>query len=399
MHFLHAADLHLDSPLDSLALRNPGLRERLARASRDALRRLVDIAIEERVDALLLAGDLFDSGVPDLTARAALVSELARLEQAGIDTAIIWGNHDATLAADRYGPLGDRIHILTRERPSFRIEGAAIHGIGFAERHIPNSLLPEYPTPEQGVVNIGLMHTSLDGAAGHDRYAPCAVSDLLAHRYDYWALGHIHKRAEYRSEGCLAVMGGIPQGRHVNEADGGTATLVTVDANGAHAQERAIASLIFERLVVPFEAEATQTARQDGIARAAQARAVPGRDVALRIILEGEGVAPLMAEPGAARIFVEEAFSGIEGVHLDKVELRAGATPLASSDIAELAALMGEEAAKEGFRDEIEAVLADWRKALPREAQDVVSAEAFDDLAEAGMAAVLARLAGAGEGA
>ena len=399
MRFLHAADLHLDSPLQSLALRNPVLRERLSRASREALRRLVDVAIEESVDALVLAGDLFDSGVPDLTARAALVGELARLERAGIDTAIIWGNHDATLAADRYGPLGDRIHILTRNRPTFRIEGAAIHGIGFAQRHIEKSLLPNYPTREPGIVNIGLMHTSLDGAEGHDRYAPCGVSDLLSHGYDYWALGHIHKRAEYRGEGSLAVMGGIPQGRHVNEADGGTATLVTVDANGVHAEERAIASLIFERLAVPFDAEATQTARQDAIGRAVASRIRPGREVALRVVLEGQGVTPLMAEAGAGRAFVEEAFSGIDGVHLDKVELRAGDTPLASADIAELAALMREEAAKEGFRDEIAAMLADWQKAMPSEMRDVLSAEAFDDLAEEGMAAVIARLAGSGESA
>lgn len=399
MRILHAADLHLDSPLESLALRNPVLRERLAKASRGALRRLVDLAIDERVAVLVLAGDLFDNAVPDLTARAALVGELARLERAGIDTALIWGNHDATLAADRYGPLGERIHILTRESPTLRIEGAAIHGIGFAERHIPKSLLPDYPAPEPGVVNIGLMHTSLDDAPGHSRYAPCRVSDLLGHGYEYWALGHVHKRAEYRSERALAVMAGIPQGRHVNEAEGGTATLVTMDANGVKADPRPIASLAFERLVVPLEAGGTQTARQGAIASAAAARAVPGRDVAIRVILDGPGAVPLMAEAGAARAFVEEACTGIEGVHLDKVELRAGAAPEPSADRAELAALMGEEAAKEGFRDEVEALLAEWRKSLPAEIRDVVGPDAFDVLAEAGMASVLSRLTGVEEGA
>ena len=399
MRFLHAADLHLDSPLSTLAMRNAGLSERLRRASRGALGRIVDLAIGEDVRAVLLAGDLFDNAVPDLTARAALTGELARLERAGIDVALIWGNHDAALAADRYGPLGARVHVLDADRPTLERDGVAIHGIGFAERHIARSLLPDYPAPVPGVANIGLMHTSLDGAAGHDDYAPCSAADLLAHGYDYWALGHIHKRAERRGEGSLAVMAGIPQGRHINEDAGGTATLVTVDADGARAEERSVATLAFERLTIPLDADTAQTERQDRIAAALAARAVAGRDVALRVTLEGPGALPLMADPGAARAFVEEALTGIEGVHLDAVKTRAGAADAApAADVAELAASMRGEAAKTGFRDEMAAELAEWRKALPPELRDVLDPEEFDALAEAGMAAVLARLSGTGEG-
>ena len=177
------------------------------------LARLVDAAIEQEVAALLLAGDIFDNDVGDVTSRAALAGELGRLTRAGIPTVMIRGNHDALLDHARYGPIDEGVVLLDGGRTSVHIGDAAIHGLGFDSRHIASSLLPRYPAPEPGWVNVGLMHTSLGGAVGHDRYAPCSEADLLVHGYDYWALGHVHKRFERRSESVLAVMPGIPQGR------------------------------------------------------------------------------------------------------------------------------------------------------------------------------------------
>lgn len=391
MRFLHAADLHLDSPLSTMALRDPALGARLRGASRLALRRIVDLAIAEEVAAVLLAGDIFDSGVIDMAARVALVGELARLGRAGIRVALIWGNHDAGLSDDRHGPLGDHVHVLGRERPTLAFDGVAIHGIGFTEKHAKRSLLPDYPAPVPGVWNIGLMHTSLDGSRDHDPYAPCATADLLGHGFDYWALGHIHKRAEY-ANGRI-VMAGIPQGRDIGEPGTGSVTLVEIGLDGVRAEARAVASMAFERVEIALEADATQTGRFERIAQAAEAARRADRETILRLVLRGPGAAPLLADAGGAQVMARAAMEAVEGVHLDKVEIVPGGAAPPVHELGDLAALMADEIAKPGFRDEIMAELAEWRRDLPPGlGRAMLDEGAFDDLAAEGVAAVLARL-------
>jgi DNA repair protein SbcD/Mre11 len=121
MRFLHAADIHLDSPLLSQALRDPERARRLHGASRLALVRLVDTAIEENVAALILAGDIFDNGVGNVTSRIALATELRRLSRAGIPTVAIRGNHDALLDYTRYGLLEEGVVILDAAQPTCRV--------------------------------------------------------------------------------------------------------------------------------------------------------------------------------------------------------------------------------------------------------------------------------------
>ena len=150
MKFLHVADLHLDSPLKTQAARSPAMARAIRSASRQVLGRLVDAAVAERVDAVLFAGDTFDSGVADVASRAALGSAIARLAQAGIRSVLIQGNHDALLDLVRYGPVSDALTVLGPETPTLRIDGAALHGIGFGARHMPDSLIHHYPAPEAG---------------------------------------------------------------------------------------------------------------------------------------------------------------------------------------------------------------------------------------------------------
>ncbi len=263
MKFLHVADLHLDSPLKTQAVRNPAMSDSLRAASRQVLGRLVDVAIAQSVDAVLFAGDTFDNGVADVASRAALAAEVTRLSRAGIPAVLIQGNHDALLDLDRYGPISDALTVLKPETPTFRIGEASIHGIGFTAARVAESLLPLYPPPEAGRWNIGLMHTSLDGAPGHDPYAPCALSDLMAHGYDYWGLGHIHKRAVYEGEGRIAVMPGIPQGRSVREMEGGSATLVDLDLQGVRVHTVPLELLRFVRVPVDFAGVGDQARRDE----------------------------------------------------------------------------------------------------------------------------------------
>jgi exonuclease SbcD len=74
-----------------------------------------------------------------------------------------------------------------------------------------------------------MLHTSLTGAAGHDPYAPCSIADLTRTGFDYWALGHIHKRQVHAKKPWV-VMPGNPQGRDIGESGPKSASLITIEA-------------------------------------------------------------------------------------------------------------------------------------------------------------------------
>ena len=384
MRFVHAADIHLDSPLRSMALRAPEVERRLAQASRATLAAIVQLTIDERADALVLAGDVFDNDVPDMTARTALIAQLSRLRAAGIPVVLIRGNHDGLLD---HGALGDDVHLLDAERSTVRIGDATFHGVSFEGRHVAESLLPAYSPAEPGRLNVGVMHTSLGGSPDHDRYAPCALDDLLGHGYDYWALGHIHKRAEYRRDRMLAVMPGIPQGRHVREEGRGSVTLVTLGHDAPGAEVRPVAGLVFETREIELEGGLDQVAVFDALAAGLLAAERLDCDVALRVRLTGPGALALARDPAAALETLRAAAEDVDGVHVETVRIVAdaidasAAPSTASSAVAGgLVALVGEELAKPGFEDEARDFLAEFRRALPREIRNVVEDDELEAL-------------------
>ena len=254
--FVHAADIHLDSPLRSLALRNLDLAELIGNATRRAFVRIVDLCIDEQVDALLLADDLHDGDQTSMKTARFLAEQMRRVHEAGIRVFIIRGNHDALSRITKELVFPDSVKVFGGRGESIRIDRTssdipiAIHGLSFAHPHAPESLLPRYLAPTAGAVNIGLMHTSLAGAAGHDLYAPCNIGDLQTAGFQYWALGHIHKRAVVNS-GCAIVMPGMPQGRDINEAGAKSVTLVTIgDDRSIHLAEHVTSIAQFERVNV-----------------------------------------------------------------------------------------------------------------------------------------------------
>lgn len=254
--FVHTADLHLDSPIASLALRNGELAELVRGATRRTLERIVDLAISEEADALVVAGDLYDGAQTSMSTALFLVAQMRRLQAAGIRVFIVRGNHDAQSQITRELTFPDNVHVFDgRGRPvraGVLENGREIHmhGISFGQPHAPASLLPSYRAPVADAINIGLMHTSLAGSTRHDNYAPASIADLAAHGFDYWALGHIHQRAVHL-ERPFVVMPGIPQGRDINEAGSKSITLVTIDEAGSFSlDERFLAIAAFERVTV-----------------------------------------------------------------------------------------------------------------------------------------------------
>lgn len=230
MKFIHAADIHLDSPLRGLARYEGAPVEQMQSATRRAFINLIDLACEEAVDFMILAGDLYDMDWKDYNTGLFFNQQMNRLNQAGIAVYLLRGNHDAENLMTKQLRLPDNVHVFSAQQPeTFVIEalGVALHGQSFAGRAVTEDLSEAYPPAMAGLFNIGVLHTSLNGREGHQTYAPCTLSSLLMHGYDYWALGHVHKR-EVLNEQPYVVFAGNLQGRHARETGAKSCTLVEV---------------------------------------------------------------------------------------------------------------------------------------------------------------------------
>ena len=229
--FLHAADIHLDSPLKGLAGLEGSAAERIRTATREALARLVGLAIEEQVAFLIIAGDLYDGDWRDYKTGLFFVSQMGRLHEAGIHVYLLYGNHDAESQITRRLTLPDNVRVFGSQKPqSCQIDdlGVVLHGQSFGKRDVTDNLALAYPDPVNGAFNIGVLHTGLGGMGGHENYAPCSLNDLVNKGYDYWALGHVHQ-AQVLNERPHIVFPGNLQGRHVRETGAKGASLVTVE--------------------------------------------------------------------------------------------------------------------------------------------------------------------------
>ncbi len=231
MKFLHAADIHLDSPLRGLAAHAHIPREVTDDCTRRAFANLIDLAIAEDVAFLIIAGDLYDGDWRDHGTGLFFAREMRRL---GRPCYLIRGNHDAQSVITRSLILPPNVReFSSRTTETFRLDDlhVALHGRSFPDRAVPEDLSATYPAPRPGWFNIGVLHTSAEDPGGqHARYAPCAVESLAAKGYDYWALGHIHQRQELHRKGdAPIVFPGNLQGRHACEIGAKGATLVEVE--------------------------------------------------------------------------------------------------------------------------------------------------------------------------
>lgn len=227
--FIHAADIHLDSPLRGLE-RYDGAPEHVGNATRRAFDNLIQLAIDEAVDFVLIAGDLYDSDWRDYNTGLYFASRMHRLREAGIKVFIVRGNHDAANLMTRSLKLPDNVYVFSHEKPErFILEdlGVVIHGQSFASGSVTDNLARGYPVLDPAFLNIGMLHTSLSGREGHEPYAPCSVEELINKGYDYWALGHVHRREVVHAGSPWIVYPGNLQGRHINEEGPKGCTLVT----------------------------------------------------------------------------------------------------------------------------------------------------------------------------
>ena len=387
--FVHAADIHLDSPLRSLALRDEALADLIGNATRQAFTRIVDLCLDEQVDALLLSGDLYDNDQKSMKTARFLAEQIRRLHEAGIRVFVIRGNHDAVSKIIQELTLPDSVKLFAGRAEAVAVDRAdggfsvAIHGISFAEPHAPESLLPKFRPPLEDAVNVGLLHTSLGGAPGHDAYSPRSEADLHGAGFRYWALGHIHKRSVATGTSTI-VMPGMPQGRDINESGPKSVSLVTIaDDRAIHVEERLTSIAQFERVTVDLGGVEEWREAIDRVDRglaAARGTAVSDHLVArLRLA----GATPLAwrlrRDADLLRADIAHRASSTGKTWIDKIllecEVPSARTNAANATdpIAELARLIDSDVVPSDlFRAEAESIVEDLLRQVPQECRDLL---------------------------
>lgn len=346
--FIIAADIHLDSPLQGLALYEGAPLDVLRGATREALGNLVSLAIEEKVAFVLLSGDLYDGDWKDYHTGLFLLQQLSHLREAGVKVYIIYGNHDAESRITKSLRLPDNVRVLSTKYPETILLddfGVAIHGQGFAKRDVMENLAERYPEARKGFYNIGMLHTALSGAEGHEPYAPCTIGTLQSKGYDVWALGHVHAR-KVHSEEPLILYPGNTQGRHARETGAKGCTLVAVeDGRMASFEHRDLHVVQWE--VIPVDASGKSAAVDVVDAAVAAVKSESGKGsgevLAVRLVIEGACRAhrELVADPQKWTAEVRAAIAAATGERawVEKVRfmtapeadfsiLRSGSDPL-----------------------------------------------------------------------
>lgn len=399
--FIHAADLHLDSPLLGLAGKSADFAARVEAASREAFDNLVELAIAESCRFVLLAGDIFDGDLRNFQTGLYFVAGMRRLGEAGIDVFMILGNHDSqNRFADKLS-MTQNVHVFPKTAATSRSlddVGVTIHGRSYPRWDLSEDIARDYPPPSPGTLNIGVLHTACAGSEGeHARYAPCTPEQLANHGYDYWALGHVHERAVLSEHPHIVYPGNL-QGRHAREAGPKGAMLVTVeDGRVSTVEHRALDVVRWHSVSFDASTHEDQTAMlmalRDDLAQVGMTS--EGRPVALRLTLQGATPlhAHLTLNREALREDIETLLATLSGDHwLERLVVATAPQPSAGTVDPSVAGRLTAEIdrlAGEANEATLEARLAEIRAKLPAGAH----ADVFIDQMRAEIPARAAALA------
>ncbi len=424
--FIHTADIHLDSPLRGLARYDGAPVEILRGATRRAFERLVDLAIEEQVAFMVIAGDLYDGDWKDFNTGLYFVRQVTRLAQAGIDVILLYGNHDAESALTRSLPVDKlaRVHVLPSGRAGTVVLphlGVALHGRSFKERDTVENLVPSYPAPLAGHLNIGVLHTALEGHSEHPNYAPTTVAELTNKGYDYWALGHVHA-AKVVHERPWIVFPGNLQGRHVRETGKKSATLVTVEDGAIAGLTPLYADVLrWAHVEVDATGQSHRAAVEERVVEAlneAMRTLADGRPLAVRVTVRGTtpAHAELVSDEETfdAHVRALAAGLGTDALWIEKIRLITAAETVTETNpeslsagmVDEIRALLTGAPADDELKSQLALALRPLAERLPARLRAQLDEGALaalydgriDDVLRAATPLVLGRLLGNGAG-
>jgi DNA repair exonuclease SbcCD nuclease subunit len=399
MRFIHAADIHLDSPLNGLSAYPDAPAEQLRNATREAFTALVERAIAEAVDFMVIAGDLYDGSWRDYNTGIFFCHQMGQLQRAGIPVYVVFGNHDAESEMTRKLQLPANVHAFGAGKPqTFKIDrlAVALHGQSFKQRDTTTNLAAGYPAPVAGHFNIGVLHTALEGYASHATYAPCTIDELHAKGYQYWALGHVHEFEQWQGASTIVFPGNL-QGRNVRERGRRGAVLVSVEDGGDRAGDRAgdgAGDVVVERIFIDVLRWEHLTVDASDCGTLSDVVLKTGQ--ALRSLLDTDGEVPRAARITIAgktkahgelfgleaqlrsEVLAQIAGIGNERLWLEKVRIET--RPLIDAEklhermdaFTDLQAILEEAATDAAFNEDLKSTLAPFAAKAPLDLQPLV---------------------------
>jgi exonuclease SbcD len=309
LRFIHAADLHLDSPFKGMAALPQRLRERVRESTFESLNRLVSLAIREQVDFVVISGDVYDLADRSLRAQIRFQKAMQQLAERDIQAYIIHGNHDPEdgRAAKLNWPAAvhffasDHVETVAAQKQGRGVI-ALIHGISYRTAAVTENLAVQYRGHDSSVFQIGLLHTNVDGDPAHDNYAPCSKEELLRSGIHYWALGHVHTRKVLHASPAIVYPGNL-QGRSIRETGPRGCYVVDVNEEGrAELTFHALDSLRWHDNTLSIQGLQTEQELRDLLDehREKLRQAAEGRDCIVRLVLEGRGALHNLLRKGRA---------------------------------------------------------------------------------------------------
>ena len=372
--FVHAADLHLDSPFIGLSGRlGSAFGELAVRASLESMGRLFALARESEADFMVIAGDLYDGAKVGVRAKVAFLDKVREAGAFGLKVLVALGNHDPVDEGwYRAGELPENLHIFAPGEPetvSFltrsgrRVE---VTGVSYRQRRETENLSLRFPAADPSVFSVAVLHANVGGNPNHDSYAPASLDDLTRLGYDYFALGHIHRQAVLAERPMVAYSGTL-QGRSMKESELGPKGAMVVRHSptlGLSAEFVELAAVRFERIEVEVP-EGGETALVEAMAErvtGAQGELGDLSGLVVRVILTGSaevsGAEPEFLEAAAQalrdrveglerpKVFVESLESKVEArLDLAEVSLRPDLAGLLAATALEAPPLQTDPAA------------------------------------------------------
>ena len=406
--FIHTADIHIDSPLVGLPRHEGSTAERIRSATREAFDNLIGQAIDEKITFIVIAGDLYDGDWRDFHTGLFFSLQMGRLAKAGIRAFVLYGNHDAESQITRRLSLPDNVNVFSsRKAETFIVDECkvALHGQSFRQRDVTDNLVPGYPDPVRGTFNIGVLHTALAGAVGHENYAPCSLDELIAKGYDYWALGHVHNGQVLHKNPHVVFPGNL-QGRHIRETGPKGAHLVTVEDGEITDFTRLHSDVVrWSRLPVSVDGCSRLVDVFDRVRESieqAVAAEADGRLLACRIELTGESsihgvllasTGSLVAESQAAALGVGDDVAWIERLI---VSTKPHRDPVAFADqqdaLGELRNMLKDAGSDEELLQQLASDIGELSRKLPADLRVAVEDAALQAAINGNYADVIARM-------